>query len=276
MQVWIGTSGYSYADWVGPFYPPGTRAGQMLPYYARHFPLIELNFSFYRLPTRLQLARLADQTQPGFQFIVKLPRTLSHERDPRELPALREAVGELQLRGQLQGLLCQLPQAQHHDRAGLDWLETLAAELGEYGLAVEFRHRSWFQADVAPWLQERRLDLVAVDAPHLPALYPSGLVQSGPHIYVRLHSRNAGRWYAGDKERYDYDYSDAELGEWVTALQSAAAHTQRAAVLFNNCQRSQAVENAGRMRKLLTRLAPDLQVVEPPAWPPPEQRTLFD
>src|SRR5947207_1226571 len=79
MQVWIGTSGYSYSDWVGPFYPPGTRPNRMLRQYCQHFPLVELNFTFYRPPTPEILARLADQTPAGFQFLVKAPRSISHE-----------------------------------------------------------------------------------------------------------------------------------------------------------------------------------------------------
>src|SRR5438067_1393579 len=85
MDVWIGTSGYSYPDWVGGFYPVGTKSGQMLAYYSRRFPLVELNFTFYRPPTPQMLAKLADQTPPGFRFLVKLPRTISHEQSPRDL-----------------------------------------------------------------------------------------------------------------------------------------------------------------------------------------------
>ena len=103
MKVWIGTSGYSYADWVGPFYPPGLRANRMLRYYSGHFPVVELNFTFYRLPTAAMLARLAEQTPLGFQFVAKLPKTLSHDEDPRDLGPFREAVAELHGRGQLHG-----------------------------------------------------------------------------------------------------------------------------------------------------------------------------
>jgi len=113
MQFWLGTSGYSYPDWVGGFYPPGTRPAGMLAHYVRHFPLVELNFTFYRLPTPAMLARLADQTPPGFQFVVKLPRTLSHDEDPRDLPPFRLAVEELRVRDRLLGLLGQLPQSTH-------------------------------------------------------------------------------------------------------------------------------------------------------------------
>jgi uncharacterized protein YecE (DUF72 family) len=276
MKVWIGTSGYSYADWVGPFYPTGLRPNQMLRHYSGHFPVVELNFTFYRLPTAAGLARLAEQTPAGFQFVAKLPQTLSHEEDPRDLAPFRQAVDELRRRGRLLGLLCQLPQATHHERRHLAWLDYLGRELAGYGLAVEFRHRSWARLDVPGWLRERGLDLVAVDVPDIPALYPRGLVQSGPRLYVRFHSRNAGNWYLSDKDRYDYHYPDAALQEWAGSLAAAAGGAQEALLFFNNCRGAQAVENARRLRQLLTGLGPQVDVVEPPAPPGPRQRTLFD
>jgi uncharacterized protein YecE (DUF72 family) len=277
MQVWLGTSGYSYGDWIGAFYPPGTRPGRMLPYYSRHFPLVELNFTFYRLPTPAMLARLADQTPESFQFIVKFPRTLSHEENPDDLAPFRLAVEQLAGRGRLLGLLCQLPQASHDDAGRRQWLTTLGDAFAGYRLGVEFRHRSWFHPDVAPWLAERDMDLVAVDVPDIPALYPRGLFQSGPRLYVRFHSRNARNWYASDKERYDYDYSDVELQEWIGQLQSQSDKSDRAMLLFNNCQRSHAVVNAQRMRELIVRQAPDLHLVEPPPAPAePQQPLLFE
>jgi uncharacterized protein YecE (DUF72 family) len=278
MQVWVGTSGYSYPDWVGPFYPPGTRGNRMLAHYCRAFPLVELNFTFYRPPTTAMLARLAEQTPASFQFLVKLPRLLSHDHQEKELAPFREAVEVLRIQGRLSGLLCQLPQAAHYSQANLDWLDRLGRVLAECRLAVEFRHRSWFQPSVPAWLEERRMELVSVDVPDLPALYPRGLVQAGPRIYLRLHSRNAANWYQSDKERYDFNYSDEALTEWIEALRGAAGHTSHALVLFNNCHRSQAAENARRMRELLTRMAPELELVPPfaPATNPPLQRSLFD
>jgi len=276
MQVWVGTSGFSYSDWVGPFYPSGTRPERMLAYYCRRFPLVELNFTFYRLPTRLQLARLAEQTPAGFQFLVKMPRTISHERDFRELGAFRVAVDELRVRERLLGVLAQFPQAFHNMAENRDWLGHLAGELTAYSPAVEFRHISWFRPEVGAWLGERHVDLVAVDAPALPGLYPRGLVQSTPRAYVRFHSRNAANWYQSDKQRYDYSYTDEEMTEWLTALTDAAAQTERALLLFNNCHRSQAVQNARRMQELLAGLGDRLEMVQPCARPAAEQRFLFD
>ncbi len=218
MNVWVGTSGYSYPDWVGPFYPEGTRPNRMLAYYAHQFPLVELNFTFYRPPTPEMLAKLAEQTPAGFRFVVKVPRSISHEERPTDLPTFRRSAEELRRRGRLLGVLLQLPQSAHYGPRRLDWLDQLADELRDCRPAVEFRHRSWARPDVPGWLAERHIDLVAVDAPALPQLYPSGLVRSTERVYVRLHSRNAANWYASDKERYDYDYDDAALAEWVEEM----------------------------------------------------------
>ncbi len=274
MQVWIGTSGYSYPDWVGGFYPPGLRTNRMLAHYSRYFPVVELNFTFYHPPTADMLLRLARQTPAGFQFVVKLPRSLSHEQSPRDLDSFRAAVLALQGRGQLLGLLCQLPQSIHESNASKTWLATLAEALGDLHLAVEFRHRSWATPDLGAWMTEQGLELVAVDAPPLPRLFPSGLLAPGPRVYVRLHSRRAESWYRSEKERYDYSYSDAELEEWVTAL-TGADGTDMALFLFNNCYRSQAPANARRLHDLFGQLAPEVNLVEPFAAPPPVQGKLF-
>jgi uncharacterized protein YecE (DUF72 family) len=250
----------------------------MLAHYCRYFPLVELNFSFYRLPTAAMLSRFVQQTPAGFQFLVKLPRTLSHEENPADIVRFRQAIDELRGRDRLLGLLCQLPQACHNLPKHRAWLEVLAEEFAMYGLAVEFRHASWFRPEVAAWLGERNLDLVAVDVPDLPGLYPSGLVQSSPRLYVRFHSRNADNWYRSDKGRYDYDYNDQALSEWATALSRNENPWDRVLLLFNNCQRSQAVANAQRMRDLLSKLDAGIELVEPFAAPKPgsEQRLLFD
>src|SRR5207249_3899910 len=141
--------------------------------------------------------------------------------------------------------------------------ERLAREFGGYRLAVEFRHRSWSRPDIPGWLREHNLDLVAVDVPNLPGLYPRSLVQSSNRVYIRFHSRNATNWYRSDKDRYDYHYEDGALTEWIEALSRTADRTDRVLLLFNNCQRSQAVANAQRMRELLVRLAPEFEVVAP-------------
>src|SRR5260370_28650187 len=184
MDVWIGTSGFSYPDWVGDFYPAGTRPAGLLPCYARQFPLVELNYTFYRPPTAGALERLADRTPPGFQFLVKLPRLLSHDQVRTDLKGFREAAGALRSRGQLLGTLCQLPQSAHDTKRVRQWLGLLGSELAGLGLAVEFRHRSWATPETGPWLARAGADLVAVDAPGLPGPFPSGFLAHGPPAHL--------------------------------------------------------------------------------------------
>ena len=233
MDIWLGTSGYSYRDWVGAFYPEGTKSPKMLSYYARHFPLVELNYTFYRLPTPEMLRRQAEQTPPGFQFLVKALQTISHEESPRDLPAFRKALEEMRRQGKLMGVLHQLPQAIHHTKHAEAWLEKVAHELGEFHLAVEFRHRSWLRPQLTDWMANLGLDLVSVDVPDIPALFPRGLMCSGSRIYIRLHSRDAAAWYTDDASRYDYLYSDAEMSQWIAALRSRQAGAG-VLILFNN------------------------------------------
>jgi uncharacterized protein YecE (DUF72 family) len=267
MQLWIGTSGYSFPDWVGDFYPPGTSANRMFTYYVRQFPLVELNYTFYRPPTPQSLVRLAKRSLPGFQFLVKLHRSLTHEHDLSEGPGFRKAVDALQQENRLLGLLSQHPQQFHCTRTNLDWVDRLADLFAGHTLAVEFRHWTWNRPEVVDWLRQRNLHLVSVDVPAIPALYPAGLVQSSRLIYLRLHSRRRENWYQSDRDRYDYLYSDGELLEWLQALASKEGQADRALMLFNNCHRTQAALNAQRVRELLRHWDSPLQVVDAPTEP---------
>jgi uncharacterized protein YecE (DUF72 family) len=276
MGIWIGTSGYSYPEWVGGFYPAGSRSNGLLRHYCQSFPLVELNYTFYRPPTRAALVHLADKTPTGFQFLVKLPQTISHERQEYDLAGFRDAAEGLRARGRLLGVLAQFPQSCHCTRAACDWIARLARELGHLDLAIEFRHKSWNRPGLSDWLAEKGVGLVAVDVPDLHALFPRGWVQSTPTAYVRLHSRNAQNWHAGGGPRYDYDYSDAELKEWMDAAIDGhrSGRTGRSLFLFNNCSRGRAPFNARRMQEMVSQQAPELSAA-PFVHPAREQRTLF-
>jgi len=277
MQLWIGTSGYSYPDWVGTFYPPGTSPQGMLDYYVHRFPLVELNYTFYRPAEKGSLLRLAQRASKEFQFIVKLHRSLSHEHDLKGVLEIRDAVDALQQENRLLALLCQFPQAFHYTPQNLDRLRALADQFPGHDLAVEFRHQSWDVPEVTDWLRQRRLHLVSVDVPNIPNLFPRRLVQSSRLIYIRLHSRKKDAWYGEDKSRYDYLYSDQELREWIDVLVQSADQADTALMLFNNCYGTQAALNAQRVQKLLAQMATPLEVVPPPEWTESEgdQRLLF-
>src|SRR3970282_2297393 len=106
-------SGYSFADWVGPFYPPGMRASDFLRHYAEHFPAVEVNATYYRIPAPDTFERMEKKTPPGFRFVVKLHQSRTHEASaaPAICRELLDAIAPLREAGKLDGLLAQFPWA---------------------------------------------------------------------------------------------------------------------------------------------------------------------
>lgn len=275
MILRVGTSGYSYPAWVGRFYPPGTTADGMLPAYARHFPAVEVNSTFYRPPTPEQVEKMARRTPPGFGFTLKVPKTVSHDRRADDLPLFQASAKRLAGLGRLLGLLVQVPESFRDTPANREWLRVVADRLRPHPVAVEFRHCSWDADGLADWLTAAGLDLVSVGVPAIPSLFPAGLRVVDRRVYARLHSQDAEAWYAGEKARYDYDYPPAVIDKWARALVTAAPEVDEALFFFNNCVGAQAAENARALVAAVLRLGPAVTVVEPP---PPEvtQPTLFD
>jgi uncharacterized protein YecE (DUF72 family) len=273
MDVWIGTAGYSYPAWVGGFYPPGTPAADLLPFYATHFPAVEINSSFYRPPTAAQAAKMAAKVPAGFRFSLKVPRTASHGNDLGELPTFRLAVEQVRAADKLLGLVVQFAEGFHNTPASRDWLSRVREELRPYPLAVEFRHRSWDVPGLPAWLTARDLVCVSVGVPAIRTLFPAGLRAAGERVYARLHTADAANWYAGGPARYDYDYPPEAIHDWADGLTAAAAQGVREAwFFFNNCVGIQAITNA-RLLAAELRGRPGVRVIDPPR---PPQRSLFD
>src|SRR5436305_641343 len=113
------------------------------------------------------------------------------------------------------------------------------------------------------WLRSLGTDLVSVDVPDLPGLFPRRLIVSGSRLYVRLHSRDARTWYRAGEKRYDYLYPEEELAEWVFGTEKHADGLHDALFLFNNCHRGRAIDNAHQLRGLMRRLEPQLGLVGP-------------
>jgi uncharacterized protein YecE (DUF72 family) len=259
-RIFVGTSGYSYAEWAeAGFYPTGTKAGEMLPLYARQFDITELNFTWYQMPKSQAIERMARLAPPAFRFTAKLTRTLTHEVDPgqwRGQAALyREGIAPLVQSGQLLSLLSQFPPGFVRDLAGRRYLAELLDALDGLPLAVEFRHVSWAADRVFAELERRRTTLVAVDAPELPGLFPKLDVVTNPDLfYIRLHGRNVRGWRSGNMQKqFDYDYRADELCEWADGpISRMAARAARGAIFFNNHVRAQAPRNAAQLIRLLS------------------------
>src|SRR5262245_13819293 len=277
VPVAIGTAGYAWPDWVGPFYPDGTSLERMPAFYATQFPFVEIHSTFYRPPTAGQLTRLANRTSPGFQFSLKVPRTVSHERRVHALRPFRLAADELAAKHRLIGFVLQFPEAFKDTPGNRQWVERVAIGLQPYPGWVEFRHRSWHRPKLGDWLRERGMDLAAVDVPNLPNLFPRLVIDPGTtRVYARLHSRVADNWSRTGQMRYDYDFPDAELREWLALLRQAAPRLTDVHLVFNNCHHTHGINNARRMADLIAAEAPEFHIVDPPAPAPPKQGVLFE
>jgi uncharacterized protein YecE (DUF72 family) len=258
MPIHIGTSGYSYKDWKGPFYPEKTRPQEMLGLYAGRFDTVELNFSYYRQPDPRQLERMAASAgaaKADFTFSIKAYKGMTHEITP-DWPAaarqFREATLALAEAKRLAAVLLQFPYSFHYTVQNRRHLDALTQRLEGLPLACEFRCREWLTERVYEGLRERNVALVAVDEPQLDGLLPPVAVPTADLAYVRFHGRNQENWWRGDSaSRYDYLYAEEELREWLPKISSLAAAAKTVFIYFNNHWRGQAAENAHDLRQLL-------------------------
>ncbi len=255
-RVLIGTSGYSFADWVGPFYPPGTRPGDYLRHYAEHFDAVEVNSTYYRVPHPRVMEQMERKTPPHFHFVVKLHQSFTHAgvTDAARAEEFLDAVAPLKAAGKYDGLLAQFPWAFRDSPAARAHLETLRGRFEREPLFAEFRHDSWAVPDLGEWLTRLGIGYCAVDEPALPGLMPAIALRTAPDSYVRFHGRNAANWWGrGGGDRYDHDYSERELGEWLTRIAELARQSRQTYVFFNNCHAGQAARSARLMQELLRR-----------------------
>jgi uncharacterized protein YecE (DUF72 family) len=162
--ILVGTSGYNYPEWKGSFYPADLAAAKMLPYYAARFTTVEINYTFYRMPSEKILAGWAGQVPPEFRFTLKAPRRITH--DAKLVGCEDLTAGFCRVAGtlgaRLGALLFQLPPTLKKDLARLDgFLESLPPKAPA---AFEFRHPSWFDDEVFGRLREHGQALCVADS----------------------------------------------------------------------------------------------------------------
>jgi uncharacterized protein YecE (DUF72 family) len=254
-EVLVGTSGYSYEDWVGPVYPEGTPPREFLPLYAAEFPVVELNFTYYSQPKAAAVSRMMEKTPEGFRFAMKAHRTMTHEITEdlkREIAVFREGIAPLAGAGRLAAVLLQFPYSFAYTPENRETLSVLSGELGDLPLAVEFRKAEWMRDKVKVGLRERKIALVSVDEPDLPNLLKPVTDVTADFAYVRFHGRNAAKWWTGDNvSRYDYLYGPEELDEWTGRIKEILKRARMLMIFFNNHRRGMAVQNARQMREML-------------------------
>ena len=296
--VRIGTCSFADDALTRYWYPKGLPARERLGWYAERFSTVEVDSTFYAIPSESVVQGWADRTPAGFVLHVKAFGVMT--RHPVRLeqlpPALREgmpldargrvdrpgrdqralvfraflaALEPLRAAGKLGGILFQLPPYVVPTDSAFEYLDWAREQLGGDEMLVEFRHRDWFAEDVRaelfPWLEERRVSYVTVDAPRLDARnVPQTVVAvTGPIAYVRFHGRNASTWNTrggGAAARFDYTYRAEELEEWVEPLRGLADASEQAYAFFNNNNQSDGVAQAPAGAELLRRLLEEQDV----------------
>ncbi len=254
-QVLIGTSGYSYDDWIGPVYPAGTQKKDFLSIYASEFSMVELNFSYYTQPRASMLERMIQNTPDNFLFSIKGHKSLTHEinEDNRsEAAQFMQGIQPLVESSRLAAVLLQFPYRFHYTPDSRRYLNHICRLLEGLPLAVEFRNDEWFNESVYEAFKERSIALVNVDTPELPKLPKTTAEATSDMAYIRFHGRNRKQWWKGDRtSRYDYLYSEEELSGWIDRVMLLVRKTKLLLIAFNNHYRGQAVSNARMLKDLL-------------------------
>jgi uncharacterized protein YecE (DUF72 family) len=254
MNVLIGTSGFSYSDWKGPFYPKNIDSKEMLDYYAQFFKTIEINVTYYRIPHPNVFEKMMERVGSDFEFAVKAPRDFTHTLGfEKVLKEFNDSLSPLVRHGRLGAVLAQFPWSFKPLKQNLEYLKSLKHALPLVPFVTEFRHRSWIKESIFDFLKEENIAFCCVDEPNLPGLVPPVAQATSSTGYVRFHSRDGSKWWEGGlKGRYDYDYQDHELKEWIPKVLKLGKETQKIYIFFNNCHNGSAAKNALRMRELLS------------------------
>jgi uncharacterized protein YecE (DUF72 family) len=239
-ELRIGTSGWHYASWWGPFFPADIRKKDALRYYSSQFRATELNAPFYRTPTLDAVRSWVEQTPDDFLFAWKASRFITHWK--RLLPHSRNSIDLLETRLKALGRKCgpvlfQLPPRFTADRARLAAFLKMLPKRRRY--VFEFRHTSWYETEILDLLREREIALCISDHHDAPAPW----IVTANHVYLRPH---------GPGGRYQGSYDDATLRTWARRIRRWQREGRDVFCFFDNDQKSAAPLDARRLTELTT------------------------
>jgi len=278
-NLFVGTSGWSYPDWEGIFYPRRKPARfDELRYLAQYFSAVELNNTFYRPPVASYAQSWVERTRDArsFHFTLKLWQRFTHGIVPpgpegetdspgrasrvaagagpldapyaaEEVSLFKRGIEPLARSDRLGGILLQFPWSFENSPETRDYLARLAADFREYRRFIEVRHRSWQNDQAFAFFRELGLNWTNIDQPVSRTSVAPSAVVTGDAAYVRLHGRNASAWFkrdAGRDDRYNYLYSDEELDEWVEKIRKLVHAVDFVYAFTNNHFRAQSAANA--------------------------------
>ena len=247
-MIWIGTSGYNYPEWKGSFYPETLPAAKMLPYYAERFPTVEINYTFYRMPTEKLVAGWAAQTPTPYKLTLKAPRRITHDSRLKNCGDLIRAFCGVAgtLEDKLGALLFQLPPSSKKDLATFDaFLEELPPKVCA---AFEFRHPSWLDEEVFERLSKRNLALCIADTGASRAEEAAARKMRKPaplQVPVRVTAD-----YAYFRLR-DEGYTPDDIARWADTIARETSSCRDVFVYFKHEEEGKGPEFAALLRRRL-------------------------
>ena len=254
MNLVLGTSGFSYDDWKGNYYPDSIKKNEMLTYYTQHFNAVEGNVTYYIIPAASAFEKMSNKTPSGFEFVVKVNQETTHHRMHNELAVknLIESVKPLSENNKLGGFLAQFPYSFHNNEKNRKYLLETRDLVKDIPLFVEFRNSSWVKKAIDGFLKSNGIGYVNVDEPELKGLIPAQNILTSEIGYVRFHGRNSEQWWDGKgSERYDYNYSHDELQAWLIKVSEILRKSYKTYVFFNNHPKGNAPANALDFEKMM-------------------------
>ena len=236
MTILLGTCGWSYQEWVGAFYPNNRIA--KLPFYSRIFNSVEVDSSFYKIPSKSMIAGWIKATTPDFKFSLKIPKTITHDKHlraiERELFEFIDLMEPVARAGKLGCIMAQLPPSFTFREK--DSLESFFGLLPEHiHFAVEFRHESWDREETWALLRKYNVANTITDSPIKFLSKP--IVTAETYAFVRWHGHGKDIWY-------NYTYSEEELQPWIGKLKGIEEKVPVVYAYFNNHYRASAPINA--------------------------------
>jgi len=251
-RILIGTSGWSYDEWIGPFYPSKLKKKDYLQFYSKVFYTNEINSTFYRIPSRWIVKNWVIKTPNNFTFTAKIPKSITHDskldlnKCYDELDLFLNVMEPLITSNKLTAFLIQLPPSFNktdHFKVLKEFITNWPTNYKNenYHLVIEFRNKSWMEDSVFNFLKEYSLTYCAVIEPLLP---PRMDVTNREFLYIRFHG-------FGEKIWFDYLFSEAQIDNYGELIKESINKSKLINIYFNNHFSGYAVKNSLMMMKKL-------------------------
>lgn len=267
-KYFIGTAGWSYRDWIGPFYPKAqTNNFDWLQYYSHYFNCVEVNSTYYSYISPKIAEGWVRKTQDtnDFLFTIKLHQDFTHIRkyDNNKIKSVESVLQILQTEKRLGGILIQFPYSFSYNSTSVLYISQLAEIFSSYHIVIELRHSSWNKEEIIKSFRKLNLTYCAIDQPQIGKSIPFEPIITSYSAYIRLHGRNKEAWFSSinnygkeqsesqKNERYNYLYSHSELIEIAQIVKQQIQSINEIYIITNNHPGGNAVANAFQLINIL-------------------------